>query len=246
MSGEWQVLVWLGQPRVLLLGQRRRKEDTKVWRHFPEWVRMRRLLFPGRLGVRREDQSRMRSLGVSHHAGGEAHVGYGGRVDPGEPPNFIVAPFHRPSIPPKGGLPPGSQRRDRFLRDLGWWPVLLWTAHSAAVDLVAAPGATRGRMGGCPPAPGPPARRPAPCFREPEPGKTPRQSRWHCFQPRPQAPRPRLGRPRPWRERGLRHPLGASGRRSRVRRSPLPPLCSLLGSPSSALTAARILGLVTE
>lgn len=34
--------------------------------HFPEWVKMRRsLLFPGRLGERGEDQSGIRSLGVS-------------------------------------------------------------------------------------------------------------------------------------------------------------------------------------
>lgn len=36
-------------------------------------------------------------------------------VDPGEPPDFTVALFLRPSITPKGVLPPGLQPQDRFL-----------------------------------------------------------------------------------------------------------------------------------
>lgn len=60
-------------------------------------------------------------------------------VDPRKTPrpHSCLHPFTTP-IPPKGHLPPGSQPWDRFLRDFGRRPVLLWTAHSAAVAVVAA------------------------------------------------------------------------------------------------------------
>lgn len=53
--------------------------------------------------------------------------------DPGKTAGRLVASFHRPSAAPQGHLPPASQPRGRFLRDLGRRPVLLWTAHCAAV-----------------------------------------------------------------------------------------------------------------
>lgn len=92
------------------------------------------------------DQSGMRSLGVSHHIGGKATRDMED-MDPGEPPDLTVASFHHPSIPPKGSL----QLRYRFLRDLRRRPVLLWTAHSAAVVAVAAaaaPGVSPAPPGG--------------------------------------------------------------------------------------------------
>lgn len=114
----------------------------------PEWVRIRRrLLFLGGLGKRREDPQEVRSLGVSHHADGEARAGYGKRGSRGNSqtsqwPRSIVPPFL-----PRAAWLPVRRPRDRFLRDLGRRPVLLWTAHSAAVA-AAAPGVSPAPPGG--------------------------------------------------------------------------------------------------
>lgn len=68
----------------------------------------------------------------------------GGNTPPPKHPRCRVPSFLHSS---KRGLPPGPRPRDRFVRDLGRRPVLLWTAHPAAVA-AAAPGESPAPPGG--------------------------------------------------------------------------------------------------